>query len=157
MRDPFNVTWIEKDKFMVGSMPTSGKDILALQAMGIRQIITVSMRRLQDCAEIGKALLQTAIPTLYFPISHTGIDPINIRKAAFAIDWAINTAHTPVFIHCRSGHHRSPMVGIFYYRFWRNYDTYHAYSLLRRRNKHLGTGDEHDLTRQQKEWLKFQQ
>src|SRR5690242_16161981 len=95
-RVPFTYTWIEQDKILAGSIPTSQADVDALRGMGIQSIVTLTRRNIADEFNLG------IINQQQFAIPDGGLDEQAVLKAASFLNYVYQD-YPSAYVHCRGG------------------------------------------------------
>lgn len=153
---PFTYTWIEPNRILIGSIPSTPQDIELLHTMGIRYILSLTRRNIQDYPGVRDKLNELEMFPHHFPIPDGGIPDDPDYKTTRHELWLLNESieHIPaVYVHCRGGIGRSGIILQAYYCLYRGKTIEEARDMLRVRRNYEGNACAADQGSPQREWL----
>lgn len=158
---PFTHTWIEPGKVLIGSIPSTGRDMDALIDMGIRNILSCTRRDFRDYRDpawahgdvhLGSICGTRMIDVFRYPMPDGGISDESPDAALDFLDSAYQSGQ-PVYVHCRGGIGRSGIILQAWYCLYRGKTIEEARDLLRVRRNYEGNATAADQGSPQREWL----
>lgn len=150
---PFTYTWIEPNRILIGSIPSTPQDIDTLAAMGIQVILTLTRRDIRDYSGVAASLDAHKITRFHYPIPDGGIPAEAVPHDAL---WFIEDSqrhNMPVYVHCRGGIGRSGIMLQAWYSLYRGLSIDAARDMLRVRRNYEGNATAADQGSPQREWL----